>query len=82
MIDDLGCVIDPEPCASAPRNKLDARQRQGKHWTAPLIYQGEREVNDVLRSDGALTMALLGILQIDTILLPRLSGKMAKRKTG
>jgi hypothetical protein len=47
-----------------------------------LIYQGEREVNDVLRSDGALTMALLGILQIDTILLPRLSGKMAKRKTG
>jgi hypothetical protein len=30
---------------------------------------------------GALTMALLGMWQIDAILLPRLSGKMAKRKT-
>ena len=39
----------------------------------------EREVNDCLRSDAALTMALLGMWQIDAILLPRLSGKLAKR---
>ena len=39
----------------------------------------EREVNDRLRSDAALTMALLGMWQIDAILLPRLSGKLAKR---
>ena len=41
----------------------------------------ERNVNDILRSDGALTMALLGMWQVDAILLPRLSGKLAKRKT-
>lgn len=38
------------------------------------------EVNESLRSDAALTMALLGMWQIDTILLPRLAGKMTKRK--
>jgi hypothetical protein len=40
----------------------------------------ERDVEDKLRSQEALTMALLGMWQIDTILLPRLSGKMTKRK--
>jgi len=40
----------------------------------------DRQVNDELRSDAALTMALLGMWQIDSILLPRLSGKLAKRK--
>ena len=40
----------------------------------------DRQVNDDLRSDAALTMALLGMWQIDSILLPRLSGKLAKRK--
>lgn len=40
----------------------------------------EREVSENLRSDAALTMALLGMWQVDTILLPRLAGKMAKRK--
>lgn len=34
-----------------------------------------------LRSDMALTMALLGMWQIDAILLPRVSGKMAKRQS-
>lgn len=41
----------------------------------------ERDVNDALRSDGALTMALLGMWQVDSILLPRLSGKMTKRRS-
>ena len=40
----------------------------------------DRQVNDDLRSDAVLTMALLGMWQIDSILLPRLSGKLAKRK--
>jgi hypothetical protein len=40
----------------------------------------DRDVEDKLRSQEALTMALLGMWQIDTILLPRLSGKMTKRK--
>lgn len=39
-----------------------------------------RDVDAKLRTDEALTMALLGMWQVDTILLPRLSGKMVKRK--
>jgi hypothetical protein len=39
-----------------------------------------QEVNDLLRSDAALTMALLGMWQVDNILMPRLTGKMTKRK--
>jgi len=39
-----------------------------------------QEVNESLRSESALTMALLGMWQVDTILLPRLAGKMAKRR--
>jgi hypothetical protein len=36
---------------------------------------------DSLRTDKALTMSLLGMWQIDAILLPRISGKMVKRKS-
>jgi hypothetical protein len=38
-------------------------------------------VDEKLRSDGALTMALLGMWQVEAILMPRLSGYMVKRKS-
>jgi hypothetical protein len=44
------------------------------------ILMSEKDVDEKLRSQEALTMALLGMWQVDTILLPRLAGKMTKRK--
>jgi len=39
------------------------------------------DLDKELRGDEALTMALLGMWQVDAILLPRISGKMVKRKS-